>query len=343
MANSVSMLIILLLLCFTTIHAMISNQPPQSATTTTTTTIASSPSPISQHFISPSLQSPTSPFFLPQQPPISAAAPPSLSIPPSSPLQEPDDTLSSDSPTQATSSSSAMTQGQLMNIFEALIGAGGDFNSWSNTISSVAASLPLSATIFLPADDSFFHTSVDPYIFPYHIVPQRLDFSQLRLLSPRYRLPTLVPGKTILITSNSAANFTLDDTVLSHPDLYTTPAIVVHGISTLFDYKTYGDNVVHPPPSPLSHHNNHHHHRRSPTTGVMPSPPPMEEGSSDGDDDRVPIPGTFYPPGDMMPRGEVIGESSDASSFDYLFVIAVTAITALCGAVILFLASLFQY
>ncbi|WVZ23681.1 hypothetical protein V8G54_002225, partial [Vigna mungo] len=51
-----------------------------------------------------------------------------------------------------------------------------------------------------------------PFLLPYHVVPQRLPFSDLLLLPRRARLPTLLAAKTISITDN----FSLDHT-LTHP------------------------------------------------------------------------------------------------------------------------------
>ncbi|KAJ9168424.1 hypothetical protein P3X46_019949 [Hevea brasiliensis] len=134
---------------------------------------------------------------------------------------------------------------QLNNIVDALIGAG-DFNGWANILSVAdPITLPLSATLFIPADDSRSPISttmtIDPFIFSYHIVPQRLSFADLRQFKLYSRLPTLLPSKHILITNNSSSNFTLDDSLLSHPDLFITGTVAVHGMATLMDYSVYGD------------------------------------------------------------------------------------------------------
>ncbi|CAN0911703.1 FAS1 domain-containing protein SELMODRAFT_448915 [Linum grandiflorum] len=149
----------------------------------------------------------------------------------------------------SSSASSASRQQQLNNIINALIGAG-DFNNWANILSIAGPSyLPLSATFFIPADDSLVaspaeNAFTDPLIFPYHIVPQRLTFAELLQFTTLSRLPTLLSSKSILVTNDSAANFTLDGSLLSHPDLFTSPAIVVHGISNLMDYSIYGDGAL---------------------------------------------------------------------------------------------------
>ncbi|KAK3175790.1 hypothetical protein Dsin_004368 [Dipteronia sinensis] len=75
---------------------------------------------------------------------------------------------------------------------------------------------------------------------------------QLCLLNPLTRLPTLLPTKSIPITNNSISNFTLHDSLLSRPHLYTTSTFVIHGIQTFLDYSICGAADNHPftPPPP---------------------------------------------------------------------------------------------
>ncbi|TXG48237.1 hypothetical protein EZV62_027531 [Acer yangbiense] len=113
---------------------------------------------------------------------------------------------------------------------------------------------PVWATFFIPSDSSEESSpAVDrmAMVMAYHIVSQRLSFSELCLLKPLSRLPTLVPTKSILITNNSISNFTLDDSLVSHPDLYTTSTFVVHGIQTFLNYSVYGGADNHPFSPPL--------------------------------------------------------------------------------------------
>ncbi|KAF5729263.1 hypothetical protein HS088_TW21G01426 [Tripterygium wilfordii] len=149
-------------------------------------------------------------------------------------------------------------QQQINNIIDALIGSG-DFNSWADILSVAdVADLPFSVTLFVPADESIPTTiTIEPFVVLYHIVPQRLSFSELCLLKPLSRLPTLFPSKTVLITNNSLSNFTIDDRLISRPDLYTTHSVAVHGIASLLDYSIYGNGLptsfpTPKPPSPPS-------------------------------------------------------------------------------------------
>jgi hypothetical protein len=76
----------------------------------------------------------------------------------------------------------------------------------------------------------------------YHMILQRFTFSELQHLNANTRLATLLTAKSILITNTSASNFTLDDSPITQPDVYTTNAVPVHGIKTLLDYNIYGDD-----------------------------------------------------------------------------------------------------
>ncbi|XP_076960578.1 FAS1 domain-containing protein SELMODRAFT_448915-like [Bidens hawaiensis] len=154
---------------------------------------------------------------------------------------------------------------QLKNIIDALIGAG-DFAAWANILfNPINTTIPTAATIFLPSNDALSRLSgtatgaysFDPLIIPYHVIPQRLTFSQLQLFKPLTRIPTLLPSKTILITDNAPGHFTLDDSLVMQPDVYTNAAVCVHGVENVLDYKVYGDagqqamvSELPPPPMP---------------------------------------------------------------------------------------------
>ncbi|WVY99837.1 hypothetical protein V8G54_025907, partial [Vigna mungo] len=68
-------------------------------------------------------------------------------------------------------------------------------------------------------------------------------------LSRRARLPILFTAKTIFVTDNSPANFSLDHTPFTHPDLFSTSSLAIHGVQSFLDYSLFGDGL---PPSPSS-------------------------------------------------------------------------------------------
>ncbi|CAL0304887.1 unnamed protein product [Lupinus luteus] len=153
----------------------------------------------------------------------------------------------SSSPSQPSSTpSNPMELQQMKNIMDALIGAN-DLTTMLNP-----TMLPLTLTLFIPHHNTFFHNNknnppLDPFLFPYHIIPQRLTFSDLLLLPSTTNLPTLLPYRTISVTNNSAANFSLNGVPLTHPDLYSNPSLVVHGVANILDYSLSRDGIPSPP------------------------------------------------------------------------------------------------
>ncbi|XP_057431274.1 FAS1 domain-containing protein SELMODRAFT_448915-like [Lotus japonicus] len=136
---------------------------------------------------------------------------------------------------------------EINNIINALIGAGDtSANQWASILSMSNPSLSL--TLFVPQDAAA-TAILDPTLFPYHVVPQRLTFSDLLLFPLHSRLPTLLPGKSIAVTGNSAANYSVDGTLITHPDLYNTPSLAVHGVKSLLDYSLFSDGL--PPTTPF--------------------------------------------------------------------------------------------
>ncbi|KAL2935739.1 hypothetical protein RDABS01_018857 [Bienertia sinuspersici] len=139
-------------------------------------------------------------------------------------------------------------QHQLNSIIDAIIGAG-DFNNWANLLGKADPSIiPLTVTFFIPDDDAFTPTnntdssfpSLDPRLFTYHIIPRRFSFSDLRQFPTGARLPTLLPENTLLITNNSATNFTINGASITHPDLFQNAVVSVHGIGSVLDYTLFG-------------------------------------------------------------------------------------------------------
>ncbi|KFK44877.1 hypothetical protein AALP_AA1G314400 [Arabis alpina] len=138
-------------------------------------------------------------------------------------------------------------------IIEAMIGAG-DFHDWATDFFSAIDDnfgIPLSATIFIPSDfdaagfSSSSSSSSDSrrLSVAYHIVPQRLSFSDLRILEPLSHLPTLLPGNSIVVTNNSVSGYTLDGVLVTEPDLFLSSSVAIHGVASSLDFSLYGEVV----------------------------------------------------------------------------------------------------
>ncbi|KAL1538403.1 FAS1 domain-containing protein-like protein [Salvia divinorum] len=130
----------------------------------------------------------------------------------------------------------------LRNILDALVGSG-DYGGWANLLSSANPSdLPLTATLFAPSNDAISAAAarLDPLLVAYHIVPQRLTFSQLRRLNNRTRLPTLLPSNTIVVSENSPEKFTVDGSQITQGDIFLNSAFAVHGVDRVLNYSVFG-------------------------------------------------------------------------------------------------------
>ncbi|KAL9678586.1 hypothetical protein QQ045_016433 [Rhodiola kirilowii] len=211
------------------------------------------PPPQSQQLVPPpSQQQPLSPPPIqspppPTQPPIQSPPPPTQPPPPSQPSPERPPS-SSPPPKLQQQRPAEIPQERMNNILEALIGSG-DFANWANLLNMADPSLlPFTSTLFVPnndvvssfLDDTGSGSDSDPFLFLYHVVPNRLSFSDLCLFRHNTRLPTLLPTKSILITNTSKFNFTIDGARITDPDLYSSDSVTVHGIGGLLDYHIYG-------------------------------------------------------------------------------------------------------
>ncbi|EPS73319.1 hypothetical protein M569_01440 [Genlisea aurea] len=133
-------------------------------------------------------------------------------------------------------------------VEEIVIGGTFDMAGWLNLLASSNNNNNATATVFVPGMDAISHfsggggVSFDPLLIPYHVVTHRFAFSDLRKLPVRTRLPTLLPGRFIVVTDNSASHFTIDDTkTITQPDVFLTDALAVHGIDNVLEYSNYGD------------------------------------------------------------------------------------------------------
>ncbi|OVA10044.1 FAS1 domain [Macleaya cordata] len=170
---------------------------------------------------------------------------------------------------------------QLRNIIEALMGTQ-DFSNWAVVLSTTDPStFPLTATLFIPSDNALSNITptefrqFHPSIFAYHIIPQQLNFSLLKTFKIGSRIPTLLPNNTILVTTNSESNYTIDDSQIIHPDLYINGAIAVHGIGSLLNYSVFGGGFLEDHQIP----------------NQSPPDEPSSPGIDDNDDHKKPIMG----------------------------------------------------
>ncbi|KAG2329547.1 hypothetical protein Bca4012_020902 [Brassica carinata] len=132
-------------------------------------------------------------------------------------------------------------------IIEAMIGAG-DFRDWASDFLFAVedqVGIPLSATIFIPTDfdTADLSSSSDGgrrLSVAYHVVPQRLSFTDLRFLQPLSRLPTLLLRNSIVVTNNSVSGFTVDGVLVTEPDLFLSSTIAIHGVASSLDCSLYG-------------------------------------------------------------------------------------------------------
>ncbi|PIM97520.1 hypothetical protein CDL12_30010 [Handroanthus impetiginosus] len=217
----------------------------------------------------PSLPPPPPPFFtthIPPPPPVSTThAPPPPSVSTSDTPPPPADEIQ---------------QNQLNNIIDALIGEG-NFTAWAGLLSFTYPSFPPpNATFFIPSNDAISRfpatgaaaINFDPFLIPYHIVPQRLTFSDLQQFTTHTRLPTLLPYKSIVITNNSPSNFTVDDSQITQADIVVNAAFSVHGVKKILEYSVYGgDGFLSLPPG--NSHSSRRKRRRGPPRKRKPNSP----------------------------------------------------------------------
>ncbi|TMW83275.1 hypothetical protein EJD97_002249 [Solanum chilense] len=219
----------------------------------------------------------------------------SPTMPPTFPPPTPSfSTTATSSPPPPSLTQRQIQEQQLNNILQALIGAG-DFVGWANLLSSAdLSSLPLTATFFIPGKTAMAdHQTVgvqnlDPLLIAYHIIPQRLSFSDLQQLKPNTRIPTLLPSKFIIVTNNSLSNFTIDGSQITYPDLYVSLAFTFHGVDKILEYSVNNAEPllsppVESPPIPDAHSTH--------SPPLKPKFPPFfpARGRGSGSDSNIPF------------------------------------------------------
>ncbi|KAI3875641.1 hypothetical protein MKX03_026044 [Papaver bracteatum] len=126
---------------------------------------------------------------------------------------------------------------QLQKIIEALIDSNGD-----EILFTKPFNFPFSATYLIPIDNPSLlmintnSTSSSSFTLHYHIIPQKLTFSELKSLPIGSILSTLAPGKSNRVTNNSQSNYSINNIIVSNPNMYMNEDIVIHGIKSSLDF-----------------------------------------------------------------------------------------------------------
>ncbi|KAF8091676.1 hypothetical protein N665_0438s0009 [Sinapis alba] len=134
----------------------------------------------------------------------------------------------------------------IIKIIDAMI-SGESFEDWSEAFLSTndeTNGQVLTSTLFLPKTSVEGINATSPLVAAYHIVPQLLHFYNITLMKPFSRIPTLLSGNSIVVTNNSASGFTLDGVLVSEPDLFVSPSIVIHRIASPFNFSRYGGDDI---------------------------------------------------------------------------------------------------
>lgn len=154
--------------------------------------------------------------------------------------------------------------------------------SVSDFIGSIHANNPLppSVTIFFPTgvNTTFLSEQLtsDPWLIPYHILPRAFSSCDLRRYYTKgAQIPTLPFGKFLTVTGNTVKEFTINGHPISHPDMHTTPVMVVHGVPTILNFTR---KIPQRPSSlPLQSHKNVHEVASTPPPQPQPQPRPQQE------------------------------------------------------------------
>ncbi|XXG84946.1 hypothetical protein AAC387_Pa11g0144 [Persea americana] len=121
---------------------------------------------------------------------------------------------------------------------------------WANFFNSMRAmDLPPSLTIFWPTgeDESMIpdQWALEPDVVRYHIVPRKLSYWQLSLLAAAgEQIPTLLPYKSIILTTDKSCNVSVNYVHITHPEKFHNGAALVHGVSIPLNYSFYGDQTM---------------------------------------------------------------------------------------------------
>ncbi|KAL3684634.1 hypothetical protein R1sor_002656 [Riccia sorocarpa] len=149
-------------------------------------------------------------------------------------------------------SPSSQADPQVVNMVEALRDAG-QFGAVARLLDNLQMkNITPMTTWFLPNDQAFlganFPANLTKFI-DYHVVRELLPYSRLSSLGVGTRLPTFLGLERIVVSSNSASNFSVDNAMVIVPDLYTDSTIAVHGINEVLDDAPFNEGANVPPPA----------------------------------------------------------------------------------------------
>ncbi|KAK7280372.1 hypothetical protein RJT34_25436 [Clitoria ternatea] len=101
-----------------------------------------------------------------------------------------------------------------------------------------------SATVFAPSDAAFKKSgqpSLD--ILRFHFVPLPLPLSSLRIFPAGARIPTMLPGQSLTVTTSSSDRVTsLNNIKLTESPIYDDGLLLVYGIDRFFDPTFHSNN-----------------------------------------------------------------------------------------------------
>ncbi|KAK1389953.1 hypothetical protein POM88_018131 [Heracleum sosnowskyi] len=120
-----------------------------------------------------------------------------------------------------------------------------DFTIWCTFITEIfdPTTLPRNATFFVPVNSAVLDLrgkyELASFYIPRHTIPRRLPFSDLLMLTTGSTLPTLMPSKELVVTSDSRDspyNYTINGVLVTHRNIYLSSVFAVHGIRNIFDF-----------------------------------------------------------------------------------------------------------
>ncbi|CAL9227247.1 unnamed protein product [Arabidopsis halleri] len=94
----------------------------------------------------------------------------------------------------------------------------------------------LPMTLFLPSSEDPSPSPTYKIAAAYHIVPKKLLLADLLSMEVNSRLPTLVPGASIIVTNNLPLE--LNGVRVTDPEVFVSKSIVIHRIASPLDFTT---------------------------------------------------------------------------------------------------------